>query len=78
MIKAGEYNNSLIEGNWAVVPASDQSIYWGDSKPRLWHYCPKSKIIRCYRPEDIHPKRATCTDCREEPSGVLLTTFMML
>ena len=75
MIESGEYNNSLIEGNWSIaLPNSD--YIW--SKIMLWHHCPKTGAIRWYEQKDIHPKRAICIDCKEEPSEVFMTTFMML
>ena len=75
MIEAGEYNNSLIEGNWSIALPNPN---FAEDKARLWHHCSKTLKIACYEQKDIYPKRATCIDCKEEPSEVFMTTFMML
>lgn len=95
MIKAGEYNNSFIEDDWAIsLPGGKKrhdplSYQYPGSQPlnsmdlsvRLWHYCQKSKTIRCYSKEEVKkliPRKAVCFDCKKDPSEELLTTFFML
>jgi hypothetical protein len=76
MIKAGEYNNSLIEGNWSIALPNPNSPT--KSIAHLWHYCPKSKVIRIIHKGNFEENKAICIDCKEEPSEVFMTTFMML
>jgi hypothetical protein len=74
MIKAGEYNNSLIEGNWSIALPNPG---W-PGEPKLWHYCPKSKVIRIMHKDNFEENKAICIDCKEEPSETFMTTFKML